>query len=369
MDIPPTRRRGFASDNYAGVHPTVLAAIAAANDGHAVAYGGDDETARFEGIVREVFGEDAVSFPVFNGTGANVVALQSITRSWEAVVCSDTAHVHADEGGAPERMAGIKLWTVPCADGKLTPALLEGQLFDRESVHRAQPGAVTIAQTTELGTLYTPEEVRALADCAHARGLLLHMDGARIANAAAALGVPFRAFTTDAGVDVLSLGGTKVGGLAAEAVVVLRARDGGGGTAAARALPFLRKTAMQLPSKLRFVSAQLCALYDPRAGVAVANAAHANAMAVRLARAVAGIPGVDLGDGPVRDPAANAVFPVLPAALTRALQRRFRFYVWSERTGQVRWMMAWDTAPGDVDAFAAAVREEAAALAAASGGM
>lgn len=152
-------KTGFASDNYAGVHPVVMAAIAVANVGHAAAYGGDPETARLAEIIREVFGKDAVGFPVFGGTGANVVALQSITRGWEAVVCTETAHVHADEGGAPERMAGIKLWTVPTATGKLTPALLESQLFDRDSVHRAQPGAVTITQTTELGTVYSPDEV------------------------------------------------------------------------------------------------------------------------------------------------------------------------------------------------------------------
>ena len=189
------------------------------------------------------------------------------------------------------------------------------------------------------------------------------MDGARLANAAAALGVSFRDITTDVGVDVLSLGGTKIGALAAEAVVVLNSKDQAGGSAAARSLPFLRKTSMQLPSKMRFVSAQLCALFDPRSGVAMANAAHANAMAARLAQGVAGISCVDFGPHSPCKPVANAIFPILPTALTVALQRRFRFYVWSSASGQVRWMTAWDTTPEDVDRFVAAVREEAAALA------
>uniref|UniRef100_UPI0037834892 threonine aldolase family protein n=1 Tax=Pseudolysinimonas sp. TaxID=2680009 RepID=UPI0037834892 len=211
--------RGFASDNYAGIHPEVLAALAAANEGHQVSYGEDAYTARLAEVMREQFGAQAEVFPVFNGTGANVVALTSLLPRWGAVVAAKTAHIHNDEGGAPEKVTGIKLFVVPTPDGKLTPELIATEAWGWGDEHRAQPLAVSITQTTELGTLYTPAEVRAIADWAHEHGMALHMDGARIWNAAAALGVPFREFTVDAGVDILSFGGTKIGLLGAEAVV------------------------------------------------------------------------------------------------------------------------------------------------------
>ena len=300
-----------------------------------------------EAEFRAHFGEHARVFPVSNGTGANVIALQACVQRWQAVVCVGTAHVHCDEGGAPEKVGGLKLWTVAGgADGKLTPALLTSQLFDRDSVHRAQAGAVTISQTTELGTVYTPGEVRALADAAHAAGLLLHMDGARISIAAAARGLPFAAFTTHAGVDVLSFGGTKVGCMGVEAVVTLA-------PALAPALPFLRKTSMQLVSKQRFLSAQLLALL--RRDLWKRLAGTANAMAARLDDAVRALPGVELP--PHRAP-ANAVFPVLPRAAVDALRAQgWRFYDWDAETGQVRWMCSWDTTEQDVDDFAAAVAD------------
>jgi threonine aldolase len=213
--------RGFASDNYAGVHPEVLAAIAEANGGHQIAYGEDVYTARLQEVMREHFGETAEAFPVFNGTGANVTALTSVLPRWGAVVSTSTAHIHTDEGGAPERISGLKLLPVPTPDGKLTPDLIGEEAWGWGDEHRAQPLAVSITQTTELGTLYSVDEVRAIADYAHERGMVLHMDGARISNAAAALGVGFREFTTDAGVDILSFGGTKNGLLYGEAVVVL----------------------------------------------------------------------------------------------------------------------------------------------------
>lgn len=343
-----TSRRAFASDNYAGVHPEIMAAIVAANDStHAGAYGADPFTVELEAVFREHFGEHASVFPVSNGTGANVVALQACVARWQAVVCAGSAHVHCDEGGAPEKVGGLKLWTVPVGeDGKLTPEGLASQLFDRDSVHRAQAGAVTISQTTELGTVYTPAEVRALADAAHAAGLLLHMDGARISNAAAALGLPFRAFTVDAGVDVLSFGGTKVGCMGVEAVVTLA-------PALARALPFLRKTSMQLVSKQRFLSAQLLALL--KGGLWQRLAGNANAMAARLERAVRALPAVHL---PPHAAPANALFPVLPRAAADALRKNgWRFYDWDEARGQVRWMCSWDTSEEDVDAFARAIAE------------
>jgi threonine aldolase len=339
--------RGFASDNYAGVHPEVLAAIAAANVGHEPAYGDDIVTADLGVRVRELFGATAQVFPVFNGTGANVAALQAMCRPWEAVICAQSAHVHVDEGGAPEKVAGLKLWTVPTADGKLTPDLIDAQAWGFGDVHRAQPRVVTITQSTELGTLYTVEEITAIVARAHQHGLLVHLDGARICNAAAALGVPFRAFTTDVGVDAVSFGATKNGALGAEAVITLT-------PAMAEAVPFVRKSAMQLASKMRFISAQLLALLSD--DLWLRNAAHANAMAARLAAAVGMIPGVQV----VRPAQANAVFAVLPRDVTERLQQRFRFYTWDQATGEVRWMCSWDTTDADVDAFAAAIAEEMA---------
>lgn len=348
--------RGFASDNYAGIHPTVLQAIAEANVGHEVAYGEDSVTAKFDGLVRELFGPNAVGYPVFNGTGANVVALQAATKRWEAVICVESAHIHVDEGGAPEKMAGLKLWTVPTSDGKLTVELAASQIFDVGVVHRAQPGVISITQTTEMGTLYQVDEIRALADLAHEHGLLLHLDGARISNAAAALGKSFKEFTTDAGVDLVSLGGTKIGALAAEAVIVTDASSVRG-KALAEAMPFLRKTSMQLSSKMRFMSAQLLALFENNAAVAIENATRANAMAKMLYEGVVEI----AAENPlvsVENPAeANAVFPVLPAAVTEKLQQQYRFYVWNQETGQVRWMCSWDTTEEDVAGILAALKE------------
>ena len=351
-----SNKRGFASDNYAGVHPAVMDAMAAINHGHEVAYGEDSVTAKFDELVRELFGPNAVGFPVFNGTGANVVALQAATKRWEAVICASSAHIHVDEGGAPEKMAGLKLWTVPTSTGKLTAELVASQIFDMGVVHRAQPGVVSITQTTEMGTLYQLDEIREIADVAHQHGLLLHLDGARISNAAAALGMSFKQFTTDAGVDLVSLGGTKIGALAAEAVIVTDASTARG-RELAEAMPFLRKTSMQLASKMRFMSAQLIALFENQAELAIKNARHANAMASRLydgvVRIAASHPEIS-----VENPAeANAVFPVLPAWLTERLQGEYRFYVWNQETGQVRWMCAWDTTVEDVDGLLAKLEE------------
>ncbi|GLP73255.1 threonine aldolase [Mycobacterium antarcticum] len=342
-----TEHRGFASDNYAGVHPEVLEALAAANGGHQVAYGGDVYTSRLQQRIRTEFGASAEVFPVFNGTGANVVALTSVLPRWGAVVAASTAHINTDEGGAPERVSGLKLLPVPTPDGKLTPELIATEAWGWGDEHRAQPLAVSITQTTELGTLYRPDEVRAIADFAHERGMAVHMDGARIWNAAAALGVPFGEFTTAAGVDVVSLGGTKNGLLGAEAIVVIEpARVDG--------MRYLRKLSMQLASKMRFASAQLLALFDDDLGLRAA--AHANAMAARLRGA--------LDDGSVRGLSfsqptqANAVFAVLPNAAADRIRERVRFYDWDRSAGQVRWMCSWDTTKADVDGFVTAIRDE-----------
>lgn len=347
--------RGFASDNYAGIHPAVLEAIGSVNHGHQVAYGEDTETERFDGVIRQLFGPNAVGFPVFNGTGANVIALQAATKRWEAVICVESAHINVDEGGAPEKMAGLKLWTVPSDDGKLTVEAAKSQLFDMGVVHRAQPGVISITQTTEMGTLYQPSEIKALADLAHDHGLLLHMDGARLSNAAAALGLSFADFTTKVGVDLVSLGATKIGALAAEAIVVTDASTERG-KALAEAMPFLRKTSMQLASKMRFVSSQLNALFENNAEVALANAKNANAMAARLYDGITEIAKTNPSVVVENRAEANAVFPILPAHITEKLQQHYRFYVWNQATGQVRLMCAFDTTQEDVDGLLARLR-------------
>lgn len=339
--------RGFASDNYAGVHPEVLAAVALANDGHQVAYGEDAYTAHLQEVFRGHFGPSAQTYPVFNGTGANVVALQAVTSRWESVICAESAHIHVDECGAPEKLAGLKLLTVPTEDGRLTPELIDRQAWGWGDQHRAQPRVVSIAESTELGTVYSPEEIAEICHHAHERGMVVHLDGARLANAAASLGVPLRALSTDAGVDIMSFGGTKNGLMFGEAVVVLNPE-------AVRGVDYLRKLSMQLASKMRFVSVQFEALLA--GDLWLRNASHANAMAARLADAVRDIPGVAL-TRPVR---SNAVFAVIPAEVTERLQKRFRFYTWDESTGEVRWMTAFDTTESDIDTFAAAVREELA---------
>src|SRR3954449_4276941 len=335
---------GFASDNYAGALPEVLDAIAAASSGHAPAYGNDDWTARVEARFRDEFGPDARAFLVFNGTGANVVGLRALTNPWDAVVCAETAHLNVDEGGAPERIGGLKLLTVATPDGKLTPELVAPKLVRFGDEHAVQPRVISITQSSELGTVYSVDEIRRLGDLAHDQGMLLHVDGSRLANAAAALDVPLRALTTDVGVDALSFGGTKNGLVIGEAVVLLRPDLGEG-------IAYLRKQSMQLASKMRFLAAQFEALLEDERWRR--TAAHANAMARRLAEAVNGVDGVRI----TQQVDANAVFAVVPPGTAEKLQEKWRFYVWDESTGEVRWMCSWDTTPEEVDAFAADVAQ------------
>ncbi len=337
--------RGFASDNYSGVHPEVLQALAAAYGGHQSAYGADEYSAGLQEVMASHFGDGVEAFPVFNGTGANVLSMQSLLPRWGAVICATTAHINTDENGAPERVAGIKLLQVTTSDGKLTPALIDEQAWGWGDEHRAQPLAVSITQSTELGTTYTVEEIRAIADHVHARGMALHMDGARIANAAAYLGVPLRTFTRDAGVDVLSFGGTKNGLPFGECVVVLNPE-------ACSGLPFLRKLNMQLASKMRFLSAQLIALLD--GDLWLRSATHSNTMAARLRNAVDSIDGVRA----TQSTQANAVFVILPKNVADRLRESFRFYDWDPATGEVRWMCSFDTTEDDIEAFISALRRE-----------
>lgn len=337
----------FASDNYAGVHPRVMAALAEANDGPAKAYGDDDLTRAARLRFKEVLGESAEAFFVFLGTAANVLALQAMTKPHHAVLCAATAHINVDECGAPERHLGAKLMHVDTPDGKLTPALLEPFLLHLGNEHHNQPRAVSIAQATELGTLYSLAEIRALADFAHENGLLLHMDGARLGNAAAALGCEFRAMTSDAGVDALSFGGTKNGLMFGEAVVFFRPE-------LAADFPFIRKQGMQLCSKMRFIAAQFLALLE--GDLWRANAQNANAMARLLAEELKDAPGVRI----TQTPQTNAVFAALAPQAIEALQRRFAFYTWDHAQNVVRFMTSFATSEAEVRTFAQAVREQAA---------
>ena len=338
--------RGFASDNNSGAHPDVLAAIAAANDGHVVAYGDDEYTAATRERFRRHFGDQAEPFLVFNGTGANVAAIDALTRPQEAVICTEVAHMHVDECGAPERLAGAKLLTVPTENGKLTADDVRRWEEGRGDEHRVQPRVVSITQATELGTVYTLDETRAIADAAHELEMYVHLDGARLANAAASLDVPLRALTTDAGVDAVSFGGTKNGLLVGDAVVFLR-------PGLAETFRFTRKQLGQLASKMRFLAVQFDALLG--GDLWRSNAAHANAMARRLADAVTGIGGADL----VHPVEANGVFVTLPVPaigrLRDALPADLPFYVWDEAAGTIRLMCSWDTTEEDVDDIADAL--------------
>jgi threonine aldolase len=337
-------RRTFASDNWAGIHPAVLDAMTRANIDHAPSYGEDPLTLHAEALFKEHFGDDAEVFFAFNGTGANVVGLQALLRPFEAVICAEGAHINVDECGAPERFLGSKLVAVATPHGKLTPDLVEAAAIGTGDEHHVQPKVVSITQSTEVGTCYRVEEVRALADWAHERGMSLHLDGARLSNAAAGLDADLGDFGSAAGVDVLSYGGTKNGAMGAEAVVSFLPAKGS-------PLRYIRKQSMQLASKMRFVAAQFTALLSD--DLWRANAGHANLMARRLADGVAAVPGVTVAH-PVE---ANAVFAVLPHAVTEALQRQQPFYVWDEATGVVRWMASFDTTEEDVDGLVAALAE------------
>ncbi|MFI7454527.1 threonine aldolase family protein [Nonomuraea sp. NPDC049714] len=339
-----TSPKSFASDNHAGVHPTIFEAMAAANHGDAPAYGDDTWTSAFERQIKDVFGPQAEGFAVLNGAGANMVGLPLMLGRYDAILCADTAHIATHETGAAERLLGVKLITVPTPDGKLRPADIAGHVHKLGLHHEPQPRAVSISQVTELGTCYTPAEIAELAEAAHSAGMRLHLDGARLANAAAHLNCGLDAITTAAGVDVFSFGGTKNGALAAEAVVVLD-------PTLTQAVPYLRRQSLQLASKMRFISAQLSALLTD--DLWHQNAAHANAMATRLANGLANAPGISLAY-PVQ---SNAVFATVPAQVAATLQSRYLFHHWDEAAGIVRWMTAFNTTPDQVDDFLNAIHK------------
>jgi threonine aldolase len=337
-----TPLRSFASDNNAGVHPEVLTALAGANRGHVVGYGDDDHTRSMARRFRSTFGAGSEVFPVFNGTGANVLCLKALTRTHEAVFCAGAAHIHVDECGAPEAWTGCKLIPLESPDGKLTPALIESALHGVGDQHHVQPRVISIAQSTELGTVYQPREVEALARFAHARGMVLHMYGARISNAASSLGLTLRQATRDLGVDALSFGGTKNGLMGADAVVLFR-KD------LVPSFKYLRKQGMQLASKMRFLSAQLEALLA--GDLWRRNAEQANRMARLLESRVRRLKGVTV----VQKVDANGVFVRIPRRAVEKIRKRYFFYTWDEEASVVRWMCSWDTTEEDVREFAAFV--------------
>ncbi len=339
-----TSRKSFGSDNHAGTHPAVLRAITEANSGDAVAYGADEHTERVTAELRETFGADG-AFLVLNGSGANILGLSVLLRRHEAVICAESAHINTDECGAPERLTGTKLLTVPTADGKLTPEMIAERLSGRGDEHFAQPGVVALTQSTELGTCYTPAELRKIADFCRASDLRLFLDGARLANAAAYLDCALADLAECA--DVLSFGGTKNGALGAEALIIMQ-------PGLAADVPYLRKQQTQLTSKMRFVAAQFGALLQD--GLWRENAAHANAMARRLAAGAAEVDGVEI----VHPVQANAVFARLRPRHIAALRHDWFFHVWDEGDSVVRWMAAFDTTEADVDAFLADIRSTAA---------
>jgi threonine aldolase len=335
--------RTFASDNNAPAAREILEAIAAANEGDAVSYGDDEYTERARTRFRELFGEGTGSYFVFNGTGANVVALSTLLKPYEAVICPASAHLQTDECGAFERFAGCKVLAIDTPDGKLRPEHLEPYAGKAPDQHHVVPRAISISQSTEWGTLYTPAEIRELCSFAHAQGWRVHMDGARIANAAAALGTGLRECTRDLGVDVLSFGGTKNGLLFGEAVVYFDEALHAG------AAPFTRKQAMQLPSKMRFVAAQFLALLEDDRWRNYAS--HANAMAKRLEERLRDVEGVRI----TRPVECNAIFATLDRAAIPLIQHQYFFYAFDDALPEVRWMTHHATRPQDVDAFADAV--------------
>ena len=337
-------KKGFASDNNAGVHPEILAAMADVNTGHVVGYGNDEFTARAVEIFRQEFGLDTEVFFVFNGTGANVLSLATLTRSYHSIICAATAHIQEDECGAPEKFTGCKLLPVETHNGKLTTEAIEAHLKGFDFEHHSQPKVISISQVTEMGTVYRPDEIKALANLAHRHNMYLHMDGARIANAAVALNLPFKSFTIECGVDVLSFGGTKNGMMMGEAVLFFN-------PALTSETKYLRKQSMQLFSKMRFVSAQFIAYFNN--GLWKRSAVHANIMAKLLEERVSGIPQIKI----TQKVEANGVFAIIPKEIIKPLQEKFFFYIWNDKTSEVRWMTSFDTTEEEITEFTQTIQK------------
>ena len=336
-------RRGFASDNNAGVHPNILTALTEVNDGHVIAYGDDPYTEKASAQLREIFGQETEVFFVFIGTAANVLGLSTVTQSYHAVICPETAHINVDECGAPEKFSGCKLLTCSTPDGKLTVDMIASHMHGIGFEHHVQPRMVSITQATELGTVYTVDEIREIARYTHEHGMLLHMDGARISNAAVSLGSDFYEMTGGAGVDVLSFGGTKNGMMYGEAIIFFD-------QALCKDFKYRRKQGMQLASKMRYIAAQFSTFLENE--LWKENASHANRMARKLYASVKDIPGLEV----TRQVESNAVFARIPSHIIPALQDEFFFYVWDEELSEVRWMCSFDTTEADIESFASLLR-------------
>ncbi|MDR0796095.1 MAG: low specificity L-threonine aldolase [Tannerella sp.] len=330
--------KSFASDNNSGVHPRIIQAIIDANQGHALGYGDDNWTEEADVVFRKIFGEDVQPYYVFNGTGSNVVALQALTRSYESIICTATAHIYSDECNAPGKATAAVLKAVATPDGKLTPELIAKELHGLGIQHHSQPRVVYISQSTEMGTVYTVEEVKAICDFAHTHDMYVHMDGSRLANACARLSIGLRELSRDCGVDILSLGGTKNGMMIGEAVVAFRQEWN-------QSLMFYRKQSAQLYSKMRYLSSQYIAYFQE--DLWLKNATHANAMAQYLAGKIQNLPGVRF----TQKVEANSLFLILPKKAAQKLMENYFFYFWDEDAGEARLVCSWDTTQSDVDDF------------------
>jgi threonine aldolase len=337
-------KRGFASDNNSGIHPSILNEMSLVNTGHTIGYGDDIYTNQAISLFRRHLGDEVEPYFVFTGTAANVLGITAVTRSWNSVITAFTAHIEQDECGAPEKFSGCKLLTVDTPDGKLTPALISKHMHGFGFQHHSQPRVISISQVTEMGTVYTPDEIKTLANFAHQNGMLLHMDGARIANAAVALNLPFRSFTTDAGVDILSFGGTKNGMMVGEAICFLR-------PGLSEDFKYLRKQGMQLASKMRFISAQFIGWFKDDLWKQLAS--HSNDMAQMLANEIREVDGIVITQ-PVE---ANGIFVIIPHKVAEELRSHYFFYPWNEETSEYRWMTSWDTTEEDIRTFARLVKK------------
>jgi threonine aldolase len=338
-------KRGFASDNNSGVHPEIMKAINEANQGHTIAYGDDPYTQRAKEKFYEHFGTDIDIYFVFIGTAANVLGLNAATRSWNSVICAETAHINEDECGAPERFNGFKLLTVETPDGKLTVDLIQKHMKGFDFEHHSQPKIISVTQATELGTVYTPDEIKKLANFAHQHNMYLHMDGARIANAAVSLNVGFKEITKDAGVDILSFGGTKNGMMYGEAIIFLNKKLG-------QDFKYIRKQGMQLASKMRFISAQFEQYLTHN--LWFKSAEHANKMAKLLEDKVKEIPQIKI----TQKVQANGVFAMVPKKIMDDLKQEYFFYDWDESQNEVRWMCSFDTKEEDILTFVELIKSK-----------
>jgi threonine aldolase len=336
-------KKTFASDNYAGVHPEVMDALVKANLGHEGSYGNDSHTKAAIENFRKHFRDQTEVFFAYNGTGANVLGLSILTQSFNSIICSDLAHINVDESTAPEKFLGCKLLTIPTRDGKIYPDEIENRIIRVGDQHHPQARVISISQSTEYATVYTVDEIKAISAIAKKYNLFLHMDGSRISNAAVSLGKDFQSFTVDAGVDVLSFGGTKNGLMFGEAVLVFN-------PALAASFPYVRKQAMQLHSKMRFISAQFNALIS--SNLWSKNAHHANQLAKRLEKGLRQFSAIQI----TQQVDANGIFAIMPPAIIPKLQEHGFFYVWNDKTNEVRLMCSWDTTENDVDSFLGQVK-------------